>query len=139
MAIQAYRFAVASTALLLAMIFMSPIAYAQCGCPSGGGDAPKAASGSGVSAPNAIDLVRDPAWQAHESAWEGVRYMQINHATNGVRVVAMQIDATGWVIQTDAQSPVTGRTVYRDNEVEVIYYRQSNQDRWIVRPTESAR
>jgi hypothetical protein len=139
MAIQAYRFAVASTALLLAMIFTSPIAYAQCGCPSGGGDAPKAASGSGVSAPTAIDLVRDPAWQAYESTWEGVRYMQINHATNGVRVAAMQIDATGWVIQTDSQLPVTGRTVYRDNGVEVIYYRQSNQDRWIVRPTESAR
>lgn len=136
MAIQAFRFAVASTVLLLATMFTSSFAYAQCGCMSGGGDAPKAASSSGASTSNAIDLVRDPAWLVHESTWQGLRYMQINNTTNGARVAAVQFDATGWLIQTDAQSPVTGRTVYRDSDVEVIHYRQSNQDRWIVRPAE---
>ncbi|MFZ5636673.1 MAG: hypothetical protein ACOY82_08810 [Pseudomonadota bacterium] len=136
MAIQAFRFTVATTVLLLATMFTSTAAYAQCGCMSGGGDAPKVASGSASTTPNAINLVRDPTWQAHESTWQGVRYMQIYNTTNGVRVAALQIDATGWVIQTDSQSPVTGRTIYRDNEVEVIHYRQSNQDRWIVRPAE---
>lgn len=136
MAISAFRYAISSSAVLFAMMFTSTAAYAQCGCPSGGGDAPKVASGSAPTAPSAINLVRDPTWQAHESAWQGVRYIQINNTTNGVRVAALQIDATGWMIQTDSQSPVTGRTVYRDNEVEVIHYRQSNQDRWIIRPAE---
>jgi hypothetical protein len=139
MAIQAFRFAVASMVLLLVMIFTSPFAYAQCGCSSGGGDAPKAAGSSVAPAPNAIDLVRDPAWQAHESTWEGIRFMQIHNAMSGARVAVLQVDAIAWVIQADTQAPVTGRTVYRDSEVEVIHYRQSNQDRWIVRPTTSAR
>jgi hypothetical protein len=139
MAISAFRFAAASTALLLATMFTSTFAYAQCGCSSGGGDAPKASGSSGASVPNAIDLVRDPTWQAHESTWDGVRFVQIYNTTSGARVAALQIDATGWVIQTDAQSPVTGRTVYRDSTVEVIQYRQSNQDRWIVRPAEATR
>lgn len=138
MAILAFRFAVASTALLLATMLTSPFAYAQCGCPSGGGDAPKVAGSTGASVPSAIDLVRDPTWQAHESTWQGARYMQINSTTSDARVAALQIDATVWVIQIDAQSPVTGRTVYRDNTVEVIHYRQSDQDRWIVRPAVSA-
>lgn len=136
MAIPAFRFAVASTALLLATMFLSPFAYAQCGCPSGGGDAPKAASSAGTSASNAIDLVRDPTWQAQESTWQGARYMQINSTTSGTRVAVLQIDAAAWVIQTDAQTPVAGQTVYRDHAVEVIHYRQSNQDRWIVRPAQ---
>ncbi len=44
MATQAFRFRVAATILMLATMFTSSFAYAQCGCPSGGGDAPKAAS-----------------------------------------------------------------------------------------------
>jgi hypothetical protein len=136
MATQAIRFTAATAAILFAMMFTSTAAYAQCGCMSGGGDAPKVTSGSASTTPSAINLVRDPTWQAHESTWQGARYMQIYNTTNGVRVAALQIDATGWVIQTDSQSPVTGRTIYRDNEVEVIHYRQSNQDRWIVRPAE---
>lgn len=103
---------------------------------SGGADAPKAASNSGTSVSNAIDLIRDPTWQAHESTWQDARYMQINNTTSGARVAALQIDVTAWLIQTGAQTPVTGQTVYRDSKVEVIHYRQSNQDRWIVRPTE---
>jgi hypothetical protein len=124
MAISAFRFAVASTALLLATMFTGNVAYAQM---SGGGDAPKA-----------IDLARDPAWQVQESVWQSARYMQINHTTNGARIAVLQIDANGWIIQTDAQSPVAGRTVFRDNELEVIHYRQSDQDRWIIRPIQSA-
>lgn len=138
MATQAIRYTIASTILLLAAMFTSSFAYAQCGCPSGGGDAPKMAGSSAASVPNAIDLLSDPAWQAQESTSQGVRFMQMYNRINGARVAVLQIDATGWAIQTDAQAPVTGRTAYRDNEVEVIYYRQSNQDRWIVRPVESA-
>jgi hypothetical protein len=136
MAFHAFRFAVAAIALLLASMFTSSLAYAQA---SDGRDKPNAVTASGASPSNAIDLLSDPTWQAHESTWDGVRFVQIYNTTSGARVAALQIDATGWVIQTDAQSPVTGRTVYRDSTVEVIQYRQSNQDRWIVRPAEATR
>jgi hypothetical protein len=139
MAIQAYRFAFASTTVLLATIFTSPFAYAQCGCPSGGGDAPKAASGQGQAVPDIVDLAGDPAWQVHESEQGGMRYLQSNNTTNGARVVTTQIGETEWVILTNAQLPVMGRTVYRDGKDEVILYRESNQDRWIVLPAESSR
>ena len=69
---------------------------------SGGADAPKAASNSGTSVSNAIDLIRDPTWQAHESTWQDARYMQINNTTSGARVAALQIDVTAWLIQTGA-------------------------------------
>jgi hypothetical protein len=133
MAIPAFRYAIALAVLLLATMFTSASAHAQVGT---GGDAPKVTSGSASTMPNVVDLVRDPAWQKQEATWQGVRYMEINNAVSGVRVSALQIDATSWVIQTDEQSPVTGRMVYRDNKIEVIFYRQSDQDRWIVRPAE---
>lgn len=146
MVIQAFRFAVASAILLLAAVLTSPVAYAQM---SGGGDAPKAASGLGQATPNAVDLASDPAWQVYEFERDGIRYLQINDTANTARVAIGQIDATAWVlpigrdadrvsIQTSAQPPVVGHVVYRDNEVEVVLYRQSNQDRWIVRPKASS-
>lgn len=97
--------------------------------------------------PDAIDLASDPAWQVYEFERDGIRYLQINDTANSARVAIGQIGETAWVlpigrdadrvsIQADAQPPVTGRTVYRDDKVEVVHYRQSNQDRWIVRPTD---
>ncbi len=147
MAIQAFRFTVSSAIVFLATMFTSPYAFAQCGCPSGGGDAPKAASGLGEAIPDAIDLSSDPAWQVYEFERDGIRYLQINDTANSARVAIGKIGEMAWVlpigrdadrvsIQADAQLPVTGRTVYRDDNVEVVHYRQSNQDRWIVRPTD---
>jgi hypothetical protein len=134
MAIQAYRFAVVTAFLLIATMFTSPFAYAQCGCPSGGGDAPKAASGQGQAIPEIVDLAGDPAWQVRESEDGGMRYLQSSNTTSGVRVVTAQIDASAWIIQAGAEPPVVGRTVYRDDKDEVVLYRQSNQDRWVVLP-----
>ena len=146
MAIPAYRFAIACTVVLLATMFTSPFAHAQM---SGGGDIPKATSGLGEAIPDAVDLANDPAWQVYEFERDGIRYLQINDATNGTRVAIGQIGATVWVlpighdadrvlIRNDAQAPVTGRIVYRDDTVEIVYYRQSNQDRWAIRPIDSS-
>ncbi len=147
MAILAFRFAGASTVLLLATMFTSPFAYAQV---SGGGDVPKAANGLGQAMPAAVDLASDPAWQVYEFERDGIRYLQINDATNSTRVAIGQIGATAWVlpigrdadrvaIQAGPPSAVTGRVVYRDDKVDVLHYQQSNQDRWIIRPTKASR
>lgn len=144
MAIQAFRFAVASTVLMFAMMFASPFAYAQM---SGGGDIPKAANGLGQTMPNAADLASDPAWQVYEFERDGIRYLQINDSGNIARAAIGQIGATAWVlpigrdadrvsIQTGMQPPVAGRVVYRDDSIELVYYRQLNQDKWIVRPAD---
>ncbi len=150
MAIQAFRFTIASTILMLATMFTSSFAYAQCGCPSGGGDAPKAASGLGQATPSAVDLASDPAWQVYEFERDGIRYLQINDSANRTRAAIGQIGATAWVlpigrdadrvaIQSSTSSAVAGRVLYRDKEIEVVYYLESNQDRWIVRPRDSSR
>lgn len=146
MVVQGFRFAFASAFLLLATVFTSSAAYAQM---SGGGDAPKAASGLGQAMPNAVDLASDPAWQVYEFERDGIRYLQVNDAANTARVAIGQIGATAWVlpigrdadrvsIQTSTQLPATSRVVYRDNEIEVVVYRQSDQDRWVVRPRASS-
>lgn len=138
MAIQAFRYAVATVFLLIATIFTSPFAYAQCGCPSGGGDAPKATSGQGDAMSDIVDLSGDPAWQVREEESNGMRYLQSRNMTTGTQVVTAQIGESAWAIQTDGNPPVTGRTVYRDDKDEVVLYRQSNQDRWIVLPVISS-
>jgi hypothetical protein len=150
MSIQTSHFTIASAATLLAMIFISPLAHAKCGCPSDGRDKPSAATGLGEAMPKASDLAGDPAWQVYEFQRDGIRYLQINDAANSARAAIGQIGATAWVlpigrdadrvtIQADASPTTAGRVVYRDDMVEVMYVRQSNQERWIVRPTESPR
>lgn len=148
MAIHAFRFTVAATPLLLlTMMFPSSFAHAQV---SGGGDAPKAASGLGQTKPAAVDLTSDPKWQVYEFERDGIRYLQINDAANTARAAIGQIGATAWVlpigrdadrvaIQAGPPSAVTGRVVYRDDKVDVLHYQQSNQDRWIIRPTKASR
>lgn len=164
MATQAIRFTVASTVVLIATILASPFAYAQvsdgrdkptavanakCGCPSDGRDKPSAVTGLGESLPKTSDLSSDPQWQVYEFERDGIRYLQINDGANTARAAIGQIGATAWVlpigrdadhvaIQAGASAAVAGRVVYRDETVEVIYYRQLRQDRWIIRPTESS-
>jgi len=146
MVIQGIRFTVATVLLLLAMMLASPAAHAQM---SGGGDAPKAASGLGQAMPNAVDLASDPAWQVYEFERDGIRYLQVNDTANTARVAIGQIGETAWVlpigrdadrvsIQTNTQLPATSRVVYRDSEIEVVVYRQFDQDRWVVRPRASS-
>lgn len=147
MAIQAFRFTVATTILLLATIFTSSFAHAQA---SDGRDKPTAATGLGESLPLTSDLSSDPQWQVYAFQRDGVRYLQINDGANTARAAIGQIGATAWVlpigrdadrvaIQTAVPSTVAGRVVYRDEEVEVVHYLQSNQDQWIVRPRDSSR
>lgn len=146
MVVQGFRFEFASFFLLLAAAFASPAAYAQM---SGGGDAPKAAIGLGQSRPDTVDLTADPAWQVYEFKREGIRYLQVNDAANTARVAIGQIGTTAWVlpigrdadrvsVQMSTQLPAASHVVYRDDEVEVVVYRQSDQDRWIVRPRASS-
>jgi hypothetical protein len=150
MATQAIRFTVATAILLLATMFTSSLAYAGCGCPSDGRDKPSATTGLGESLPTTADLSADPQWQIYAFERDGIRYLQINDSANAARAAIGQIGATAWVmpigrdadrvaIQAGASSTVAGRVVYRDEDVEVIHYMLSNQDRWIVRPKDSSR
>lgn len=150
MAIQAFRFTVATTILLLATMFTSSFAYADCGCPSDGRDKPAAVTGLGESLPKASDLSSDPQWQVYEFVRDGIRYLQINDGANATRAAIGQIGATAWVlpvgrdadrvaIQANSSLVQNGRVVYRDDEVEVVHFMESNQDRWIVRPRNTSR
>jgi hypothetical protein len=165
MAIQAIRFTVAFTVVLLATMLASPFAYAQvsdgrdkpsaaanakCGCPSDGRDKPSAVTGLGESLPKTSDLSSDPQWQVYEFERDGIRYLQINDGANTARAAIGQIGATAWVlpigrdvdrvaIQAGTPAAVGGRVVYRDDTVEVVHYRHSNQDGWVIRPMESSR
>ena len=135
MATQAFRFAVASAILLLATMFASPSAHAQV---SGGGDLPGAAPPSVQSMPVVVDLASDPEWQTREFERNGVRFLLINDADDNARAVIARIGANAWVVEPAIQPPVAARTVYRDQQVEVIHYRESDLDRWIIRPVESS-
>lgn len=146
MAIQAFRFTVATTILLLATMFTSSYAHAQV---SDGRDKPSAVTGLGESLPQTSDLSSDPQWQVYAFERDGIRYLQINDGANFARAAIGQIGTTAWVlpigrdadrvaIQMGVPSTVAGRVVYRDDEVEVVHYLESNQDRWIVRPINSS-
>ncbi|MFZ5635883.1 MAG: hypothetical protein ACOY82_04785 [Pseudomonadota bacterium] len=145
MAIQAFRFAIASAVLLLATTLMSPLAHAQV---SGGGDLPKAASGLGEALPNAEDLVSDPAWRVYEFERGGIRYIQINDSTGRVRAAVGRIDELFWTmpmgsdadrVNIDASPVLSGQrqVLYRANEVEVILIRTGSGDYWEVRRPEA--
>jgi hypothetical protein len=122
MAIQAFRFAAASTAVLLATMFASPFVYAQCGCPGDGRDKPKIATGLGDSMPSTSELSSDSAWQVEEFEQDGARYLYIYDRTNSARSMI-----------------VAGRVVYRDSVIEILVYRHANQDYQIVRRIDALR
>lgn len=147
MAIQAFRFTVATTLLLLATMLASPFAHAQA---SDGRDKPAAVTGLGESLPKTSDLSSDPQWQVYEFERDGIRYLQINDGANTARAAIGQIGTTAWVlpigrdadrvaIQSDASSLPVGRVIYRDDEVEVVHSLESNRDRWVVRPRDASR
>jgi hypothetical protein len=122
MAIQAFRFAAASTAVLLATMFASPFVYAKCGCVSGGGDAPKATNGVAQTVPSAVDLASNPAWQVYEFEEDGNPYLYLYDRTNSARSMI-----------------VAGRVVYRDSVIEILVYRHANQDYQVVRRIDALR
>lgn len=145
MAIQAFRFAAASTVLLLATMFTSQHAHAQV---SDGRDNPGAGTGLGEPMPSAVDLSGDPAWQVYAFERDGIRYLQINDSSYTPRAAIGRIGPTAWVlpIGQDADRvtiqeiapPASSRIVYRDENIEVVHYQASGQDHWIVRPAASS-
>lgn len=146
MAIQAFRFAAASTVLLLATMFTTQHAHAQA---SDGRDNPSAGTGLGEPMPSATDLSGDPAWQIYAFERDGIRYLQINDIAYTPRAAIGQIGPTAWVlpigqdadrvtIDGSVQPPTTSRIVYRDENIELVHYQVSGLDYWIVRPAASS-
>lgn len=145
MSIHLSRSACAALALLACAAVVSPVAWANCGCPDDGRDAPLASRGLGESFPAAVDLAADTAWQVYEFERDGVRYVQVNDATGTVRAAAGRIGGTAWImpIGTDADRVAvpgdavptgTPRVLYRGSDVEVVLYQDGSQTRWMIRP-----
>ncbi len=131
-------------AVLLGAAMASPLASAQCGCPSDKNGAPKALFGLGLPFPTAPDMAPNPAWQVYEFERDGIRYLQINDSSGSVRVAVGHIDGTFWVLPvgTDADrvavasDPVpagTPTTLYRSEELQVVMYVNGTENRWLVR------
>lgn len=142
-----FNTSILSVALFAAAMLMSSQVFAQC-CP-GGGDAPKAKSGLGQSAPPATDLADDPEWQVYEFERGGIRYTQINDSAGRVRAAIGRIDDVFWVmpiggdadrVSLDALPALVGerKVLYRTNEVEVVLNRTATGDYWEVRQPDAA-
>ena len=140
-----------SVAVLFCASFASPLASAACGCPADIHGAPSFVGGAGLgeSFPPIADVAPDPAWQVYEFSRDGIRYVQINDSVGRVRAAVGRIDGTFWVLPIGSDvdrvsisgripSTANSRMIYRSNEVEVVLYRNGNQDRWIVRQPDSA-
>lgn len=139
-----------SAAVLLCALIASPLASAACGCPADIHGAPTlGGAGLGESFPSTVDVAPDPVWQVYEFSRDGIRYVQVNDKTGRVRAAVGRIDGTFWVlpigsdvdrvsISTEASLPANSRRVYRSSEVEVVLFRNSNQDYWIIRQPDSA-
>ena len=143
-----YQSYLSATVLLCALI-ASPLASAGCGCPADGHGAPTAppamgGAGMGESFPPAADVAPDPAWQVYEFSRDGIRYVQVNDKAGSVRAAVGRIDGMFWVLPIGSDvdrvsisplipSMANSRVIYRSNEVEVLFYRSGNQDRWIIR------
>jgi len=78
-----------SIAVLLGAAAASPLASAQCGCPSDKNGAPKAPSGLGLSSPAASDMSPNPSRQVYEFERNGIRYLQVNDQYGAVRVAVI--------------------------------------------------
>ncbi len=145
MSIHFSRTVCAPLALLACVVFVSPLAWAKCGCPADGNWNPTASSGLGESFPEAVDLAADSAWQVYEFERDGIRYIQVNDQTGTVRAAAGRIGGMAWVMPIGADADrvaVPGditqigvpRVLYRGNDVEVVLYQDGNVDRWLIRP-----
>lgn len=128
-------------AVLLTGMMLTPTVSAC--CPDGGNGTPVTKSGLGESFPVATDLAVDPAWQVYEFERSGIRYVQVNDRYGVVRAAAGRIGDTVWVlpIGTDAdrvmtteQPAPTGtvKTLYRSEDIEVVLYRTTSGDRWVI-------
>lgn len=133
-----------SIAVLLSAAVASPMAGAQCGCPSDKNGSPKAPFGLGLPFPAAPDMAPNPAWQVYEFERDGIRYLQINDRYGIVRVAVGHIDGTFWVlpIGTDADRVAVAdaavpagipTTLYRSEDLHVILYTNGSEERWLVR------
>jgi hypothetical protein len=133
-----------SIAVLMGAAMASPLASAQCGCPSDKNGAPKAPFGLGLPFPAAPDMAPNPAWQVYEFERDGVRYLQVNDQYGIVRVAVGHIDGMFWVlpIGTDADRvAVAGdavpagipTTLYTSADLQVTLYRSGNEKNWSVR------
>ncbi len=140
-----------SAAVLLFALIASPLVNAQCGCPADGHGTPiLGGSGLGESFPVRPDMAADPAWQVYEFERDGIRYIQVNDKIGRVRAAVGRIGNTFWVlpIGSDADRVTTSteitaggqsRSIYRSNDVEVVLYRNGNQDGWMFRQSDSSR
>ncbi len=137
-----------SIAVLMGASMASPLASAQCGCPSDKNGAPKAQIGLGLPSPAAPDMAPNPAWQVYEFQRDGIRYLQVNDQYGIVRVAVGHIDGMFWVlpIGTDADRvAVAGdavpagipTTLYTSADLQVILYRSGNEENWSVRGPQS--
>jgi hypothetical protein len=138
-----------SAAALLCALIASPFASAGCGCPADGHGAPivppvMGGAGMGESFPPTVDVAPDAAWQVYEFSRDGIRYVQVNDKAGRVRAAVGRIDGMFWVlpiggdvdrvsISPEISPAANSRLIYRSNEVEVVFYRSGNQDRWIIR------
>jgi hypothetical protein len=101
-------------------------------------------TGLGESFPSTVDVAPDPIWQVYEFSRDGIRYVQVNDKTGRVRAAVGRIEGEFWVlpigsdvdrvsISTEISPTANSRVIYRSNEVEVVFYRSGDQDRWIIR------
>ena len=127
---------------MLAVLTALPAA-ATC-CPDDGNGITKSATGLGQAAPNAIDLVADPAWQLYEFQRGGVRYLQVNDAAGKVRAAVGRIDDLIWVLPVgvdvervsvpgDSLPLGRGALLYHSSDIDVLHYVDVNGDRWVFR------
>lgn len=145
MSIHLSRSACAAFALLACTVVVSPVVWADCGCPGDGNWVTASSRGLGESFPAAIDLAADPAWKVYEFQRDGVRYVQINDSVGTVRAAAGRIGGTAWVmpigvdadrlaVPGDAVPTGIPRVLYRGSDVEVVLYQDGSQTRWMIRP-----
>lgn len=141
---------IALLAITFAGYAFSSVAHAQCGCPSDGNGAPKAAIGLGQSHPNAADMAPDPKWQVYEFERDGIQYTQINDQNGVVRAATGQIGDTFWVMPIGADADrvaVPGDAVpfgrsqvlTRSDDVEVVLYQDGDRQRWLIRKPASSK
>ncbi len=140
------------TALRAAMLTVTMLALpsmAWACCPSDGNTSLKAARGLGESAPAALDLADDAAWQVYEFERDGVRYTQVNDSAGNVRAAVGRIGETAWVLpigrdadrvrlRGDALPAGNARVLLRSKEVEVMLIENGATQYWWVRALKSA-
>jgi len=120
--------------VLFGSLLASPLAFAQCGCPSDGHGAKLVASdGLGQSFPMAGLVAKGAQWQVYEFQREGVRYLQINDRAGNIRAAVGVIGGTMWVLPmgmdadrvqvatVQSLAPASARRVFGNEELAIDY------------------